>query len=70
MADEMVLRVTGMTCGGCENAVKRVLSMVDGVSSATASHKDKEVRVVYDPAKVDRSKIARAIETAGYQVGA
>jgi copper chaperone len=70
MADEMVLRVTGMTCGGCENAVKRVLSTVDGVSSATASHKDNEVRVVYDRAKADRSTIARAIETAGYQVGA
>jgi copper chaperone len=70
MADEMVLQVTGMTCGGCENAVNRVLSMVDGVASATASHKDNEVRVVYDPAKVDRSKIARAIETAGYHVAA
>lgn len=62
----MVLKVTGMTCSGCENAVKRVLSAVEGVSSATASHKENEVRVIYDAAKTDRVAIARAIQTAGY----
>ena len=68
MADELTLTVTGMTCGGCENAVRRVLAMVDGVQSATASHKENRVNVVYDAARTTRAKITQAIETAGYQV--
>lgn len=57
-----------MTCGGCENAITRVLSMLDGVKDASASHKDAQVRVTYDPARVDRGRITRAIESAGYAV--
>lgn len=68
MTDELTLTVTGMTCGGCENAVRSVLSMVDGVQKATASHRENRVQVVYDPAKTDRGAITRAIETAGYSV--
>lgn len=69
MAEELTLNVTGMTCGGCESAIRRVLSMVDGVATANPSHKDSLVKVVYDPSRVDRETIARAIETAGFNVG-
>lgn len=66
MTEDVVMKVTGMTCGGCENAVKRVLSALDGVASATASHQDNEVTVIYDATKTNRAAITRAIETAGY----
>ena len=68
MAEELTLKVTGMTCGGCENAIRRVLSMVEGVTAATASHKNESVTVSYDPQKASRDQIVRAIETAGYSV--
>ena len=68
MADELTLDVRGMTCGGCENAVKRAVSMLAGVSNVTASHSQNKVTVTFDPSKTDRQTIARAIETAGYQV--
>lgn len=68
MTEELTLKVGGMTCGGCENAIRRVLSMVEGVSAATASHKDAEVRVTFDPARTDRRRIEQAIATAGYTV--
>ncbi len=68
MANELTLRVTGMTCGGCENAVKRAISLIDGVTATTASHRDERVTITYDPSKVDRDAIARAIEHAGYTV--
>ena len=70
MAEQLTLTVTGMTCGGCEHAVRRVVSMVDGVSSVTASHRDNRVTVEYDAARTDRTKIEHAIETAGYTVAA
>jgi copper chaperone len=66
--EQLTLPVTGMTCGGCENAVKRAVSRLEGVAGVTASHAENWVTVEYDPAKVDRAKIAGAISTAGYHV--
>ena len=70
MSEELTLKVSGMTCGGCESAIKRVLSMVEGVTSATASHQAGNVTVVFDASKTNRVRIQRAIETAGYSVAA
>jgi copper chaperone len=68
MAEVLTLKVTGMTCGGCESAVRRVLSMIDGVTAATASHRDDQITVTYDPGKASRATIVGAIEMAGYSV--
>jgi copper chaperone CopZ len=66
----LTLTVTGMTCGGCENAVKRVLGTVEGVSNVTASHGESRVTLDYDPDKATLEAIAKAIERAGYRVAA
>lgn len=66
--EQVTLTVTGMTCDGCENAVRRVVSSIAGVSSVNASHKDNRVIVEYDASRADRAAIARAIEDAGYAV--
>ena len=68
MAEQMTLTVNGMTCGGCENAVKRVVSNLPGVAEVTASHRDNRVTVAYDPSQADRAAIAAAITKAGYRV--
>lgn len=65
---ELKLTVTGMTCGGCENAVRRALSMLDGISDVTASHAGNAVALTYDPTKIDPSTITQRIEQLGYQV--
>lgn len=70
MTEHLTLTVTGMTCGGCENAVKRVLGAVEGVANVTASHGANKVTLDYDPAKATREAIAKAIERAGYRVAA
>jgi copper chaperone CopZ len=57
-----------MTCGGCENAVRRVLGMVDGVSNVTASHAANRVTLDIDGARVTRDAVKAAIERAGYRV--
>ncbi len=66
--DTLTLTVTGMSCGGCENTVKRAVSALDGVSNVTASHRDNRVTLTYDPSKVDRAAVARRIQDAGYEV--
>jgi copper chaperone len=66
--EQLTLNVTGMTCGGCENAVRRVVSALPGVGTVTASHKDDRVTVEYDAAKVNPAQIAQAVARAGYAV--
>jgi copper chaperone CopZ len=68
--EQLTLTVTGMTCGGCENAVKRAVSMLDGVSDITASHRDNRVTLTYDARKIDRTAIEKRIQDAGYSVSA
>lgn len=62
------LKVTGMTCGGCEGAVKIAAKSVDGVKSATASHKTGTAEITYDPAKTSPDAIAKVVtEKSGFK---
>jgi copper chaperone CopZ len=69
MQHDLSLTVTGMTCGGCENAVKRALGTLPGVSDVTASHADNRVALKYDPALVTPGAVSERIQKLGYQVG-
>ncbi|MGE0043115.1 MAG: heavy-metal-associated domain-containing protein [Vicinamibacterales bacterium] len=70
MPSKLTLTVTGMTCGGCENAVKRALSMLDGVDEVTASHASNTVSVTHDPGRAPVEAIQQKIEALGYHVQA
>jgi copper chaperone len=62
------LRVTGMTCGGCENAVKRAVGRLPGVASVDASHTAKNVTVEFDEAQTSLDAIKAKITMLGYEV--
>ena len=68
MLQTLQLTVTGMTCGGCENAVTRALTRIDGVEEVSASHAANLVGVVYDTEKVTRAMVKERIEELGYAV--
>ncbi len=68
MRETLSLRVAGMTCGGCENAVKRTLLKLPGVESVSASHSEGSVRIDYKPGSVAIGAIRSAIESLGYDV--
>lgn len=70
MSTEVTLPVTGMTCGGCENAVKRAVGLLSGVTAVTASHRDNTVQVTFDPAVIAPAEIAGRIRALGYTVAA
>ncbi len=70
MNETITLRVTGMTCGGCENAVKRALGRIEGVADVTASHTEERVGVTFDSSKVTLDVIKQRIASAGYTVEA
>ena len=63
-----VLKVNGMTCGGCVRSVKNVLESIQGVNSAEVSLEKAQATVTYDPAKADVNAMREAVTDAGYQV--
>ena len=68
MSETLQLTVTGMTCGGCENAVRRALEQIAGVEEVTASHVANLVGVTFDTSKVTPSALKARIEALGYVV--
>ena len=67
--NEIVLSVTGMTCGGCVNSVQKVLTALPGVQSVEVTLTPGQARVVVDPAQLDRAALVQAIVDAGFGVG-
>ena len=63
-----VLKVNGMTCGGCVRSVKKVLEVIPGVSGAEVSLEKAQATVTYDPAQVNVIRMKEAVTDAGYQV--
>lgn len=56
-----------MHCEGCAETVSAVLRAEDGVLAAEVSFERREARVLYDPARTDEVRIARAIGRPGYR---
>lgn len=62
------LNVSGMTCAGCEAAVKIAAKRVDGVKDVTVSYSKTAADVTYDPAKTTPAAIAKVItDKTGYK---
>lgn len=66
--DTLTLDVTGMTCGGCENAIKRGLATVPGVQSVDASHQSGAVTLQIDPGRFNRATALAKLEKLGYSL--
>ena len=58
------LKVTGMTCGHCENAVNKALSALPGVARVVKVSRDEEQVVIEGDADVQT--LIAAIEEEGY----
>jgi copper chaperone len=65
--ETIVLKVKGMSCGGCVKSVTSVLTGLEGVSRAEVSLEKGEALVEYDPAGASREQMAAAIEDAGFE---
>lgn len=64
---EIVIKVSGMVCTGCENRVKNALLDLDGVESVNADHIKGEVSVKLN-GDVDKLAIEEKIEDLGFDV--
>lgn len=64
---EIILKVKGMMCGGCENRVKNAIGNIEGVEKVTADHTTGEV-VVTARDNVSQNIIEEVLEDIGYEI--
>ena len=65
---EVTLNVDGMTCEGCENAIKAGVESLDGVASVESSHEEAWTKVKYDKTLTSLEDIEGKITDTGYEV--
>ena len=65
---QLSLKVEGMTCMGCVNSVKRLLTALDGVEEVDVDLSRGRVQVSYEPTRVQPEAMQLAIEVGGYRV--
>jgi Cu+-exporting ATPase len=58
--------IEGMTCASCVNRITRHLRKTDGVEGANVNLATESATVRFDPAVTDVSRLAQAVEAAGY----
>ena len=63
-----LLKVTGMTCGGCTSNVTHALKAIPGVSEVKVSLSAGEATVQYDERLTSREQLKSAVKGAGYGV--
>ncbi len=65
---DVTLNVKGMTCGGCESKVKKVLSACKGVSDVKVSHKEGKAELHLEDGKASVDDLIKAVKNLGYKV--
>lgn len=65
---EVVLNVDGMTCDGCENAIKAGVESLEGIASVESSFEEGWTRVKYDKSLTSVENIEGKITDTGYVV--
>ncbi|MBX3677992.1 MAG: heavy-metal-associated domain-containing protein [Rhodocyclaceae bacterium] len=62
-----IIKVEGMSCGGCVKSVTNVLTALPGVAKAEVSLDDKQARVEYEAGRVSIDDMKRVIVDAGFE---
>lgn len=65
-----IIKITGMTCGGCTSVVTKTLKAIKGVSDVNVSLSPAEAIVQYDETLTSPEQFEFAIKEAGYGIGA
>nr|MDO8099096.1 heavy metal translocating P-type ATPase [Candidatus Njordarchaeota archaeon] len=65
--EKTVVRIGGMHCASCAQAIERRLKREKGIAEANVSFATEKAVVEYDPNKVNLGRIGNAIRQAGYE---
>ncbi len=64
---QTILKVDGMTCSHCKNAVKNAISAISGVTAVSVDLAEKTVTITHDET-VSANIIKTEIEDQGYDI--
>jgi len=62
------LKIEGMTCASCAQAVEGALADLDGVDGANVNLATEEASLSYDPSQASYSDFEEAVENSGYGI--
>jgi len=65
---EVTLNVGGMTCEGCENAIKAGVESLEGIANVESSFEEGWTKVKYDKSTTSVADIEGKITDTGYEV--
>jgi copper chaperone len=63
-----VIKVEGMSCEHCVNAITKALGVLPGIAKVAVDLATKSVTVEHDSSQTDLAKIKAEIEEQGYDV--
>lgn len=61
-----LIKVTGMTCGGCVNSLTRALKSINGVDAVQVDLSTGDTQVQYDENLTSLEQLKSAVKNAGY----
>ena len=64
---EVIIKVEGMMCSGCENRVQNALKEIEGVDTVVANHEEGTVKVTL-ASDVDVTVLNETIDDLGFDV--
>lgn len=64
---EAFLRIDGMHCSSCEILIERTAAKIDGILSVASSYATATAKVIYDPDRIDGSRLPDLLSLAGYR---
>lgn len=64
---ELILKVEGMECEGCENRVQNIVKQIEGVENVVANHKNGTVTITLKQ-EIKEEIIKERIEDIGFEV--
>ena len=65
--NETVLKVEGMSCGGCEKRIENAVGDIKNVKKVEANHEDGTVKIE-SKKELDMEEVKEKIENLGYTV--
>ncbi|NLM98344.1 MAG: heavy-metal-associated domain-containing protein, partial [Halanaerobiaceae bacterium] len=63
-----ILKLEGMSCAACAQAIEKALKNADGVGEARVNFAAEKAYLEFDPSLTNEEKLADAVRAAGYDV--
>ncbi len=64
--NEIILKVEGMACEGCENRIQNAIKNMQGIENVVANYKEGTVKITAN--EINLEKITEKIENIGFKV--